>query len=330
MKMQSKYPKSFNFFPETYLFPHHKDQINQSKVKNQIWITKPIASSCGRGIQVVKNLSNFKPLGASIAQKYLKNPFLINGLKFDLRLYVLVTSYKPLRVYFFDNGLTRFATKRYTNKIGTIKDRFRHLTNYSVNKFGDKFVPNMNAEEDDKGSKWSWKGLRRYFKKHKINDKKCVRQIKSLIIKTLIAAESRVSHLMNFAPKNDSCFELYGFDILLDNQLKPWLIEVNLGPSLTTDSPLDKKIKGNLLEDVIKLVQPVEQQQVIDTNEFIKEKNLDTNKFSQDDIKSIIQMEIENKKRGNFRRIFPKQKSKKYLKFFQSENSKIANEMKKV
>merc|ERR1719313_1609714 len=51
-----------------------------------------------------------------------------------------------------------------------------------------------------------------------------------------------------------SCFELYGFDILVDEELKPWLLEVNIYPSLSSGSPLDKRIKTKLVADVLTLV----------------------------------------------------------------------------
>ena len=54
--------------------------------------------------------------------------------------------------------------------------------------------------------------------------------------------------------KNNNCFELLGFDILIDELFKPWLLEVNLSPSLNTDSQLDFKVKGNLLADLFNLV----------------------------------------------------------------------------
>ena len=50
------------------------------------------------------------------------------------------------------------------------------------------------------------------------------------------------------------CFEILGFDIFLDDQLKPWILEVNHAPSFSTDSPLDFKVKKNLIQDVIKLL----------------------------------------------------------------------------
>ena len=46
-----------------------------------------------------------------------------------------------------------------------------------------------------------------------------------------------------------NCFEIFGFDILIDSDLKPWLLEVNLSPSLAPDSPLDMTIKTQLLAD---------------------------------------------------------------------------------
>jgi len=55
-------------------------------------------------------------------------------------------------------------------------------------------------------------------------------------------------------PYRNNCFELLGFDILLDNQLEPWLLEINLSPSLGCDSPLDQRIKGNLISDLFTLI----------------------------------------------------------------------------
>lgn len=51
-----------------------------------------------------------------------------------------------------------------------------------------------------------------------------------------------------------NCFEVFGFDIILDSDLKPWLLEVNLSPSLSPDSPLDMTIKTNLLTDTFNLI----------------------------------------------------------------------------
>ena len=80
---------------------------------------------------------------------------MIDGLKYDLRVYVLVTSYDPLRVYVFNDGLTRFATEKYSTNAKELSKRYVHLTNYSLNKNNPKFKENVNAAEDSVGSKWS-------------------------------------------------------------------------------------------------------------------------------------------------------------------------------
>jgi tubulin polyglutamylase TTLL4 len=80
-------------------------------------------------------------------------------------------------------------------------------------------------------------------------------RIKDVIIKTLISVEPPIVATTSRCTKHRNvCFELYGFDILLDSKLKPWLLEVNISPSLSSSSPLDKKIKTVLICDTLNLV----------------------------------------------------------------------------
>lgn len=61
-----------------------------------------------------------------------------------------------------------------------------------------------------------------------------------------------ISHADNFA--NDMCFEVLGFDIMIDHKLNPYLLEINYTPSFTTDTPLDRLIKKNLIEDTLNIL----------------------------------------------------------------------------
>lgn len=79
-------------------------------------------------------------------------------------------------------------------------------------------------------------------------------RIKDVIIKTLIAVEPHIVTNMKQTRHRNACFELYGFDIILDDKLKPWLLEVNVCPSLSSSSPLDKQIKTMLLCDVLHII----------------------------------------------------------------------------
>jgi tubulin polyglutamylase TTLL5 len=74
----------------------------------------------------------------------------------------------------------------------------------------------------------------------------------------------------------NNCFELFGFDVLLDSKLKPWLLEVNLSPSLGCESPLDLKIKGELISDLFTMVGivPLDQRNYNDGQQLSKNFNL--------------------------------------------------------
>lgn len=80
-------------------------------------------------------------------------------------------------------------------------------------------------------------------------------RIKDVIIKTLIAHEPQIVSSYSRCTRNRNvCFEIFGFDVLLDNKLKPHLLEINISPSLSSSSPLDKKIKTTLICDTMNLI----------------------------------------------------------------------------
>ena len=82
-----------------------------------------------------------------------------------------------------------------------------------------------------------------------------LQSIEDVIIKSIISVEFPVNSACKmFVPHRRNCFELYGFDILVDSDLKPWLLEVNLSPSLNCDAPIDMKIKSAMLCDLLNLV----------------------------------------------------------------------------
>ena len=78
-----------------------------------------------------------------VAQRYIHKPYLIDGLKFDLRIYVLLYGVDPLRVFVYQEGLARFATEEYVGpQKSNLDNLFMHLTNYAINKNSDNFVFN--------------------------------------------------------------------------------------------------------------------------------------------------------------------------------------------
>jgi hypothetical protein len=215
---------------------------------------KPANAAQGRGIQLIDDINDVNVDELSVISRYVTNPLLINGHKFDLRIYVLITSYEPLRIYIFQEGLARFASETYTSKINK-NNKYMHLTNYSINKKNEKFIQNENCEQDDFGYKWSLGAFCRHLEQVGIDMNLLWSRTYDVIIKTLLCGENYVQNAMK---KNGShrtnCFEIMGFDILVDSDLKPWLLEVNLSSSMACDSPLDMSIKSNLVTDTFNLM----------------------------------------------------------------------------
>ncbi len=262
--------KHFNFIPKTFLLPNEFVylQVEMEKDKDKIWIAKPAASSQGKGIVVTNKISEIPNKGTPhIVSEYINNPLLFDGFKFDLRVYVVITSMNPLRLYIYDEGLTRFATSKYNNNLDCNKkqSKYTHLTNYSLNKNNPNFVANTDPNADGVGSKWSLTALRKAFREQGIDDVSVWKKIEDIIIKTILAAEPIMfSAQEQHCQYRNNCFELLGFDVLIDDCLDPWLLEVNLSPSLACDSPLDQKIKGHLIADLFTLagITPLEQRNV--------------------------------------------------------------------
>ena len=93
-----------------------------------------------------------------IIQRYLDNPYLVNGLKFDMRLYVLLAGLSPMRIFLYSDGLARFATVPYEQPSKkNLNNLMMHLTNYSINKHSKDFVFNETSDDMNIGHKRSIK-----------------------------------------------------------------------------------------------------------------------------------------------------------------------------
>lgn len=247
---------AFDFVPESYVLPDQVDEFLECYERTDfLWIVKPHASSRGRGIFLLRDLGELPLEEVSVVSRYVANPLLIQGLKFDLRVYVLVTSFDPLRAYVYREGLTRFASKPYSTAGPYLQDAYRHLTNYSINKSAPNFVENQVLDADNVGHKWSLSALNKHLRCSGVDVELMWSRIHDLIMKTLISVEPSISAKARQMTTNpSSCFELYGFDVLVDDQLKPWLLEVNLSPSMQAESALDWQVKTCLLSDAFNLI----------------------------------------------------------------------------
>ncbi|XP_053257445.1 tubulin monoglutamylase TTLL4 isoform X1 [Podarcis raffonei] len=256
-KMQLRFgKKEFNFLPQSFILPQDIKLLRKAWEdcgSRQKWIVKPPASARGIGIQVIHKWSQLPKRRPLLVQRYLHKPYLIGGSKFDLRIYVYVTCYDPLRVYLFKDGLVRFASCKYSPSVKSLNNKYMHLTNYSINKKNIEYKANTD-ETACQGHKWALKALWSYLAQKGVDSEAIWEKIKDIVVKTIIASEPYIINLVKmYVRRPYCCHELFGFDIMLDENLKPWILEVNISPSLHSNSPLDVSIKGQMVRDALNL-----------------------------------------------------------------------------
>lgn len=232
------------FFPKTFILPRDREILYRHMRSNQTmqFIAKPPNGSCGHGIKIVTFADFYGLPQNSVVSEYISRPLCIDGFKFDLRVYVLVTSFAPLRAFVCKEGLARFATESYSTVTNNV---FSHLTNASLNKKGKNWCSEF---------KWKLSDLLQEIE-HRWNRSPddMMRQIQDVVSRTL----ALVQHVMAPSEKRsleDPFFELYGFDLLIDKDFNMWLIEINTFPSLGIDEEVDFEVKGPMLAQALSIV----------------------------------------------------------------------------
>ena len=244
-----------------------------------IWIVKASAGCKGKGIvvsnnfTVIKNIVQWKPethegqageeenqvnesagynkkrnkieqrkTQIYVVQEYVQNPFLIDGRKCDIRVWVLLTS--PYNIYIFNQGSCRTASKLYTVDPKHLSDPHIHLTNHDLQKDAEDFG------KYEEGNEIWFKDLKNHVHRRwvalqkgkesqhsdqstesccqiDVFDRFVLPKIHRLIIECLLAAKE---HIEVPAYEPLECFQLFGFDLMLDAQLECHLIEINGSP----------------------------------------------------------------------------------------------------
>ncbi|XP_052756672.1 tubulin polyglutamylase TTLL5 isoform X1 [Galleria mellonella] len=248
--------KHFDFIPTTFLMPTEYKELCSTHYRTKgPWIVKPAASSRGRGIYIV-NTPEQIPKGENVVvAKYIDKPLLIGGHKCDLRLYVCVTSIDPLLIYLYEEGLVRFAAVKYDKTNKNLWNPCMHLCNYSINKYHTDYIKCDDPNAGNIGHKWTLSALLRHLRKQGRDTTALMAAIEDLVVKSVLSSAQTITAAARvFVPNFFNCFELFGYDILIDDMLKPWLLEINLSPSLACESPLDARVKSALLADTLTLV----------------------------------------------------------------------------
>ena len=243
-RMQLLFPNDFSFYPRTWILPDEYGELLEFAIKEKkspTFILKPDGGSQGDGIFLTQNVHDVHMSTAlaksSVVQEYIAEPYLLEKFKFDLRIYVVLKSLEPLQVYICREGMARFCTEHYQPP--TPKNIFKtymHLTNYSLNKHSPRYI---QSDAGDKGSKRKLSAVFRQLEKEGCNIHHLWAEIDKVACQTIIAILPILklqNQIISAEMKRKlRSFQILGFDILLDKDLKPILLEVNSSPSLRID-----------------------------------------------------------------------------------------------
>ena len=221
-----------------------------------LWLIKRINLNRGREIKVMNDLENIiqeiiqikseQNLKYIIIQKYIEKPLLYCGRKFDIRIWVLFTfmlNVNKFEAYVFKEGHLKASSVAFD--INSL-DLFIHLTNYSVQKY------NKNFSKSEIGNEISFDTFQKELDREKGGKINFKRDIFPKIIRIIgITAHIAKNKINGFNRKN--CFEIFGYDFILDEDYNPFLLEINTNPGFEESSPLIEMLVPRMIDDALRL-----------------------------------------------------------------------------
>ncbi|XP_022110002.1 tubulin polyglutamylase TTLL6-like isoform X2 [Acanthaster planci] len=227
---------SIDFVPKAFKLPQQSEEFKAwaSKNPDKLWVQK---SNAHRGIKV-KPISELDLSAAnSFIQEFIDKPFLIDGRKFDIGVYIVVTSVDPLRIYIVDDEtLVRFCSKDY------------HPIDYNVvDKYviGDDYTPMWQMPSFEKlynEQHYSFReSLNSYIRSQGLDSSQIYPQVYSAIRSVFLNKYPQLLKSLNKFKHKNTFFELMRFDFVLDEKLKLFLMEVNMSPNLSSNHFLPNK-----------------------------------------------------------------------------------------
>ena len=247
-----------------------------------MWLLKRDNLNRGRKIKVFSNLDDIikeintlyeqKSQYNLLIQKYIEQPLLYNKRKFDIRIWVLFTYTKienKYEVYVFKEGHLKACSDEFNIDSG---DLFIHLTNYSVQKH------NKNFSKTEIGNEISFNDFQKelnenHIKKGKDNSNiDFKKDIFPEIIKIIILSANSIKGKINLSNRAN-CFEIFGYDFILDINYRPFLLEINTNPGYEESSPLIKMLVPRMIDDALKLTIDKEFETIYKNDENVNEEN---------------------------------------------------------
>jgi len=227
-------------------------QLNFDGAHN-VWICKPGHSSRGRGIRVFDDLKDILQWAAHrkhacIAQKYLERPNLVDGKKFDIRCWVLVTDWNPLTFWAFDPCYIRLTTV--DHDLSDLTDLYAHLCNRCVQKNSGQY---QGEDKGGEGHMWDSNTFKNYLDREygaeeNVWDSKIWPRMREVILYSLHSVQDTMEP---FSRRNT--FEWFGFDLMLDPDWNCFLLEVNISPDMAVCTDVLARVVPAAVQDLVSI-----------------------------------------------------------------------------
>lgn len=241
------------FVPKVFSMPEDYHAFQQAALDNpdRRWMLKPKNAARGKGIQLVGDPADVPMESSWMVQEYLENPHTMHGRKYVLRLYVLVSSVSPFRVYLYHQGFAKLASMPYDEE--NANNPYSYLTNPDVNAL------NLDAEVPVEFV--DFERYRAWLREQGHDDEALFAKVEDMVALTCLAAlEPMRERSRVIGADTRGCYELMGIDCLIDNNLKPWILECNLSPSLEvcagpeSGGAIEERIKGSIVADMVEML----------------------------------------------------------------------------
>eukprot|EP01126_Amoeba_proteus_P067116 TRINITY_DN984_c0_g1_i2.p1 TRINITY_DN984_c0_g1~~TRINITY_DN984_c0_g1_i2.p1 ORF type:complete len:523 (+),score=126.87 TRINITY_DN984_c0_g1_i2:487-2055(+) len=337
--MEKHGPEATFWFPRTFssktdqkaILAYHQQLTSQQKENKDepliTWIIKPVDGANAVGIRITDKLEEIFPPGMKntdnldeefIVQEYILHPFLVNQRKFKIRSYVLLTSLYPLRAYIHSEGFLYFSVSPYSSSPSTFDNSQIHISGGMAKDF-DQVPP------------WNFTQFQAHLESQGFDWKEVWEKMKDVHLRALLSTEGEIVKHSRALYKDFSLFLpfILGFDIQLDLNLNPWLLEINPGGGLLTSFDSKKKILTDTVVNAWKMIFPGPQDE--DTQQIVRDMMKDW-KGSSKAVDDLASLEMENNKLNTYERLFPLTKNgKDYLPLFdhvtRARNGKILEAM---
>ena len=229
---------------------YRKEKLPAKHCEGNVWLIKPAAENQGRGIEIFKNnLTDMKKFLASkppntywVVQKYIERPLLYCDRKFDIRMWAVMTCKGEL--FYYRQGYIRTSSDAYTLDS---KLNYVHLTNNCLQKYGEKYGTfeegnTIGFAPFEQYVNEKYPQLKFSFQEH------IIPRIKDLMIDSFLSVKSELN-----PSKRRNCFELLGFDFMIDEDFRTWLIEINTNPYLGVPNKFIEGLLPKMLHDLLSI-----------------------------------------------------------------------------